>query len=78
MSYFDADSGMYAGGFNDLYYVFTWIVVFTGLRAAVMDYVLKPFAKSQGIAGRKRQLRFAEQGWIFIYDSCSWSLGMVR
>lgn len=55
-----------------------WIIVFTGLRAAVMDYVLIPFAQKGGIGKRKAQIRFAEQAWLFLYYTLFWSLGMVR
>jgi hypothetical protein len=57
--------------------VLYWIVVFTGLRAAVMDYLLMPMAKKGGIATAKNQTRFAEQAWLLIYVSVFWSLGIV-
>jgi hypothetical protein len=44
--------------------VFYWIVVFTGLRAAVMDYLLTPFAKKAGAKTERDQTRFAEQAWL--------------
>jgi acyl-CoA-dependent ceramide synthase len=47
--------------------VFYWITVFTGLRAAVMDYLLVPLAQRAGIGKKKEKVRFAEQAWIFIY-----------
>lgn len=78
MSYRDPDSGMYARGWDDMYLVFFYVVVFTGLRAAVMDYVLMPFAKMGGIRSQKLRTRFAEQSWLVIYCVVIWSLGMVR
>ena len=57
--------------------VFYWIVVFTGLRVAVMDYILMPLAEAANISKKKERIRFAEQAWIFIYDGAFWSLGMV-
>jgi len=54
-----------------------WIVVFTGLRAAVMDYLLKPLAKKGGVKTERDQTRFAEQAWLLIYCSVFWTLGMV-
>jgi hypothetical protein len=54
-----------------------WIVVFTGLRAAVMDYVLMPFAKNGGVKTPRDQTRFAEQAWLLIYYSVFWTIGMV-
>ena len=57
--------------------VFFWIVVFTGLRAAVMEYVLMPIAQMAGILKAKEKTRFAEQAWIFVCAAASFSLGMV-
>ncbi len=57
--------------------VFYWIVIFTGLRAAVMDYLLVPLARRAGIGRKKETVRFAEQAWIFTYYGVFWSLGMV-
>ncbi|KAL8788143.1 MAG: hypothetical protein Q9195_007451 [Heterodermia aff. obscurata] len=56
--------------------VFYWIIVFTGLRATVMDYILVPLAQLAGIEKKKEKVRFAEQAWIFLYSSAFWSLGM--
>jgi acyl-CoA-dependent ceramide synthase len=78
MSYFDSTNGMYSRGWDDMYLVFFWIVVFTGMRAAVMDYVIKPFARWGGISSTKARTRFAEQGWMLLYYIVFWSLGMVR
>jgi acyl-CoA-dependent ceramide synthase len=78
LSYYNPESGEYCAGWNDAWMVFYWIVVFTGLRAAVMDYVLTPFAKNAGAKTERDQTRFAEQAWLLIYYSVFWTLGMVR
>jgi acyl-CoA-dependent ceramide synthase len=57
--------------------VFYWIVVFTGLRAAVMDYILMPIAKKGGVKKERDQTRFAEQAWLLVYYSVFWTLGVV-
>lgn len=57
--------------------VFYWIVLFTGLRASLMDYVLKPFAQWAGVEKKKDLVRFSEQAWLLIYYSVFWSIGMV-
>lgn len=54
-----------------------WIVALTGLRAAVMDYILVPVAELVKIE-RKDRIRFTEQAWVVIYGSVFFSLGMVR
>jgi very-long-chain ceramide synthase len=77
MSYPLPEANAYTRGTDDAYLVLFWIVLFTGLRAAVMDYVLKPFARWGGIHSTKGLIRFAEQGWLVVYDSAFWSLGMV-
>lgn len=64
-------------GQDDISMVAYWIVVLTGLRAAVMDYVLMPLAQTAGIEKQKEKVRFAEQAWIFIYYAVFFSLGMV-
>lgn len=49
-----------------------------GLRAACMQSVLVPLAKRWGISKRKDAVRFSEQGWILLYYSIMWPLGVVR
>ena len=77
LSYHNSVSGNYALGWDDSFLVVFWLVVFSGLRAAVMDYVLTPLAYLLGLENTKDKTRFAEQAWILIYDSTFWSLGMV-
>lgn len=77
ISYYNARTHKFALGWDDLYFVLFWIVLFTGLRCATMDYVLAPLAGWAGIAKKKPQVRFAEQAWILLYPGFSWSCGMV-
>ncbi|KZF22973.1 LAG1-domain-containing protein [Xylona heveae TC161] len=76
LSHYNPTSGQYNRGWDDVYFVGFWIVLFTGLRAAAMDYVLGPIAHRMGINKDKEIVRFAEQAWIFIYYVIFWSLGM--
>ncbi|KAL3418953.1 longevity-assurance protein [Phlyctema vagabunda] len=76
LSYYNPDSGEYYLGWNDAWMVFHWIVVFTGLRASVMDYILQPIAVWGGVKTQRDQIRFAEQAWLCIYYSVFWTLGM--
>ena len=78
LSYFNPETGEYRAGWNDAWMVSFWIVVFTGLRASVMEYVLIPFAKRYHVKTLRNQTRFAEQAWLLIYYSVFWTLGMVR
>jgi acyl-CoA-dependent ceramide synthase len=77
LSYYNPQSGEYCAGWNDAWMVFFWIVVFTGLRAAVMDYILTPIAKRGGVATEKDRTRFAEQAWLLIFYCVMWPIGMV-
>jgi acyl-CoA-dependent ceramide synthase len=78
LSYYNPDSGEYCAGWDDAWMVSFWIVVFTGLRAAVMDYILMPLAKKGGVKTARDQTRFAEQAWLLVFYSVFWPLGMVR
>lgn len=69
--------GQYGNGFDDAYLILYCLVLLTGLRASVMEYVLAPFAKWHGIERKKRITRFAEQGWLSIYATLSWGFGLV-
>lgn len=77
LSYYNPDTGKYAAGWDDIYMVLYSIVALTGLRAFTLDYVLAPLAGMLGIKKRKDKSRFAEQGWVLIYYTAFWSLGMV-
>lgn len=77
LSYRDEEGSGYTQGWDDMAFVGFWVVVFTGLRVAIMDYVLKPLAEMGGVRKRKDKIRFAEQGWLMLYCSVFWSLGMV-
>jgi acyl-CoA-dependent ceramide synthase len=78
LSYYNPDTNEYGCGIDDLYFVLLWIVIFTGLRAAVMEHLLGPLARLNGIKTRRGLVRFKEQAWLVMYCTCSWSLGMVR
>lgn len=78
LSYYNSQTDQYGCGTDDLPYVALWLVIFTGLRVAVMEYILGPIAKLCGIKTKKGLERFKEQAWLVCYCVCSWSLGMVR
>ena len=77
LSYYNPSSGRYAKGWDDAAYVSCWVVVFAGLRVAVMEYIFSPLAEAGGIVKKKEKIRFAEQAWVFVYNSASWSMGVV-
>jgi acyl-CoA-dependent ceramide synthase len=77
LAYFNSKSGEYGHGADDCYFLFFCIVLFTGLRAWSMEYLLAPLGKYMGIAKRKDLTRFSEQGWMLMYYIVFWNLGMV-
>lgn len=78
LSYYNPETEKYRLGSNDAWLVSCYVVFFTGLRAAVMDYILAPLAQMGGIKKAKDQTRFSEQAWLLIYYSVFWPIGMVR
>lgn len=78
LSYYNPATGKYALGHDDLYIVGFCVVLFSGIRAGSMEYVLAPLARHCGLTNKKRITRFSEQGWMFMYNSVFWTLGMVR
>ncbi|KAK8145495.1 sphingosine N-acyltransferase lag1 [Beauveria asiatica] len=75
ISYYNPNSGNYAIGVDDMYLIAFFIVLFTGLRAGCMEYMLAPVGRSRGITKRKDLTRFTEQGWLFVYYSVFWTMG---
>ncbi|KAF2758389.1 longevity assurance proteins LAG1/LAC1 [Pseudovirgaria hyperparasitica] len=76
LSYRDPSTGLYTQGWDDMPFVFLWTIIFTGLRVAVMDYVLKPLANFGGIRSKRARVRFAEQAWLLVYYLPVWLFGM--
>lgn len=77
LSYYNPASGEYTIGADDACLVLFWVVVFTGLRAGIMEYLLIPFARHAGIRKKKDLARFGEQAWLLVYYMAFWPLGMV-
>lgn len=69
-------SGLYFPGPEDAWIVLGYIVLFTGMRAACMDYILIPFTRACGINKRKTQVRFAEQAYLLLYYTVIWTWGV--
>ena len=78
LSYYNPRTGKYGAGFDDLYFIAFCIVLLTGLRAGVMEYVLAPIARVGGLLKSKEVTRFSEQAWLttwcFVVVSKSWLL----
>ncbi|KAJ4860605.1 TLC domain-containing protein [Trichoderma breve] len=76
LSYYNPDTGLYANGGNDQYFIAFFVVLFTGLRHAIMSFVLCPLARRGGISKKKDVARFSEQAWNIIHYSVFWPLGL--
>ncbi|KAI1379067.1 longevity assurance proteins LAG1/LAC1 [Hypoxylon crocopeplum] len=76
ISYYNPASGQYAQGPNDYHFILFCIVLFTGLRAGLMEHVLAPLGRHWGISKRKEITRFSEQAWMLIYYCVFWTLGL--
>ncbi|KAF9970381.1 sphingosine N-acyltransferase lag1 [Actinomortierella ambigua] len=46
------------------------------LRASAMRFVLKPIAVWRRVQNQHQLTRFQEEGWVCVYYTASWSLGM--
>jgi acyl-CoA-dependent ceramide synthase len=77
LSYYNPTTGKYAAGFDDLYFITFCIILFTGLRAGIMEYVLAPIARLGGLFKSKEVTRFSEQAWLTTWCFIVWPLGMV-
>ena len=76
-SYYVPQTGLYNPGWQDMKLVATWVIIFTGLRASTMDYILVPLATTVGVSKKRATVRFAEQAWLLLYYIVFWSIGMV-
>lgn len=77
LSYYNAGTGKYGAGQDDFYFMAFCMLLLVGLRAGCMESILVPLANQWGIPKRKDAIRFSEQGWMLIYYSVFWPLGMV-
>ncbi|KAJ1791227.1 Sphingosine N-acyltransferase lag1 [Coemansia sp. RSA 2399] len=68
--------GRFSRGWDDLYYIARWLLIFTALRVFVMQWVLEPFARWYGVRSRRKVTRFGEQGWLTIYYLLSNAAGL--
>ncbi|KAM0700517.1 hypothetical protein Q7P35_012238 [Cladosporium inversicolor] len=77
LQYQTATPGEYLIGPRDIYFVAGYVVFFTAMRAACLDYVLLPFAGMLGIKQKKTKVRFAEQAYLLLYYIAYWSWGLM-
>lgn len=69
-------TALYGQGTKDLQLVLSFIILFTGLRAFLLEHVLTPLAAFMGITNTKARVRFAEQGFLLVYYCFYWAWGV--
>ncbi|KAA8649200.1 hypothetical protein EYZ11_003765 [Aspergillus tanneri] len=75
LSYYQPEQGHYVQGWDDIYFVASSAIAFTAIRAITIDWILQPIARRAGLK-RKASVRFAEQGWGWLYYGFFLSFGM--
>ncbi|KAI4869821.1 longevity-assurance protein [Hypoxylon rubiginosum] len=76
LSGYNPTTGKYGVNQGDIGFVTFCIVLFSGIRAGSMKYVLTPLARHWGVTKNKDITRFSEQGWMLMYNTVFWTLGM--
>ncbi|ORY67522.1 TLC domain-containing protein [Pseudomassariella vexata] len=76
ISHYNPQTGKYALGADDVYFILFCTILLTGLRAGIMNHILAPLAKAGGITKKKEIARFAEQGFLVIHYGIFWSIGV--
>ncbi|KAH9465831.1 hypothetical protein MJO29_007525 [Puccinia striiformis f. sp. tritici] len=76
LSYFNPDTGKYQKGWDDLYFIAFWVIIWLSLRELLMKLVWNPLGSMMGLAKGKKLQRFAEQGWTLVYCSVFWCMGI--
>ncbi|KAK9709315.1 Sphingosine N-acyltransferase lag1 [Basidiobolus ranarum] len=69
-------SSLYGTGYDDVYVMSFWFVMFIFLRAFTTQYILGPVAVMCGIKKADKKQRFVEQSWQLLFFLISWSVGM--
>lgn len=77
LSHYNPSTGNYGAGSGDFFFLAHCVILFTGLRACFIEYLLEPLAKHWGVVKKKELTRFSEQAWLLCYYSIFWTLGVV-
>ncbi|VTT64146.1 unnamed protein product [Fusarium fujikuroi] len=76
LSHRQSSTGLYSIGNGDVCFVLFKVLTLSWLRESCMDYLLAPFAAAMGVAKERKRIRFSEQGWVLMYYTVFWPLGM--
>lgn len=77
LSHRQSSTGLYSIGNGDVCFVLFKVLTLSWLRESCMEYLLAPFAAAMGVAKKRKRIRFSEQGWVLMYYTVFWPLGMV-
>nr|ACB12563.1 Fum18 [Fusarium oxysporum] len=77
LSHRQPSTGLYSIGHGDVCFVLFKVLTLASLREGCMKYLLAPFARAMGVSKERKVIRFSEQGWILMYYSVFWPLGML-
>ncbi|GAA5829344.1 hypothetical protein JCM11251_005014 [Rhodosporidiobolus azoricus] len=72
----DGSTQRYAKGAHDFLFLVFYIFVFSFLRQATTEWVLRPLAGRLGLKGESKVARFLEQAYAAVYFSASSGFGM--
>jgi very-long-chain ceramide synthase len=77
LSHFDSSTQLYTQGPSDWPFVTTWVLIFTLLRASLMEYIFYPiFNRFAPSPAPRTATRFAEQAWNVFYNTISFLVGL--
>ena len=77
LSHHNSSTQLYDKGAGDWAFVFTWVLVFTLLRAILMRFIFTPiFLFVAPNPTPRAATRFAEQAWSAFYYSISFAIGV--
>ena len=77
LSYFNPSTQLYNKGPGDWSFVTTWVLIFTLLRASLMEFIFYPFFYRFAPSPAPRSAtRFAEQAWSMSYYTISFAVGL--
>ncbi|TNY17197.1 longevity assurance proteins LAG1/LAC1 [Rhodotorula diobovata] len=72
----DASSTRYGKGPKDLLFLGFYIIVFSFVRQALTEYLLRPLARALGLKTEGKITRFMEQAYAVVYFSWSGAFGL--
>ncbi|KAA1066802.1 sphingosine N-acyltransferase lag1 [Puccinia graminis f. sp. tritici] len=76
LSYLNPETGKYHKGWDDLYFISFWVLIWLSLRELLMKLFWNPLGSWMGLTNGKKLQRFSEQGWTLVYCTVFWCMGI--